>query len=102
MPIVDQSSILGTIQEEQTQIKIEEFEEVNKDQQHGGRLAGLSVSIAEASQVSKCQGILLESMTGPSCQIDEIDDFTETNVGLLKDAICHCLGLAEWVQRQHI
>ena len=41
-------------------------------------------------------------MTGPSCQIDEIDDFSETTIGLLKDAVCHCLGLADWVQRHHI
>ena len=23
-------------------------------------------------------------------------------VGLLKDAVCHCLNLADWVQRGHI
>lgn len=48
------------------------------------------------------QGIILESMTGPQCQIDEIDDFTQATVGLLKDAVCHCLNLADWVQRHHI
>jgi hypothetical protein len=48
------------------------------------------------------QGIILESMTGPQCQIDEIDDFSQATVGLLKDAVCHCLNLAEWVQRHHI
>lgn len=48
------------------------------------------------------QGIVLESMTGPQCQIDEIDDFTQATVGLLKDAVCHCLNLADWVQRHHI
>ena len=41
-------------------------------------------------------------MTGPQCQIDEIDDFSQATVGLLKDAVCHCLNLAEWVQRHHI
>ena len=48
------------------------------------------------------EGIVLESMTGPQCQIDEIDDFSQATVGLLKDAVCHCLNLADWVQRHHI
>lgn len=47
-------------------------------------------------------GITLESMTGPSCQIDEIDDFGQTTVGLLKDAVCHCLNLPDWVQRHQV
>lgn len=48
------------------------------------------------------QGITLESMTGPLCQIDEIDDMSQATVGLLKDAVCHCLTLANWIQRHHI
>lgn len=51
---------------------------------------------------SNSMGITLESMTGPSCYIDEIDDFAQTTVGLLKDAVCHCLNLADWVQRHHV
>ena len=47
-------------------------------------------------------GITLESMSGPRCQIDEIDDLSQATVGLLKDAVCHCLSLADWVQRHHI
>ena len=46
--------------------------------------------------------ITIESMTGPSCQIDEIDDYGQTTVGLLKDAVCHCLNLPDWVQRNHV
>ena len=47
-------------------------------------------------------GLTLESNTGPICQIDEIDDLSMATVGLLKDAVCHCLNLADWVQRGHI
>ena len=48
------------------------------------------------------QGILLESMSGPRCLIDEIDDLTKATVGLLKDAVIHCLNMADWVERHHI
>ena len=47
-------------------------------------------------------GVSLTSLTGPSCQIDEIDDYSATSVGLLKDAVKHCLNMADWVERQHI
>ena len=55
------------------------------------------------SQLSEnFSGIILESMTGPSCRIDEIDDLGQTTVGLLKDAVCHCLNLPDWLQRSHV
>ena len=27
---------------------------------------------------------------------------SQATIGLLKDAVCHCLSLADWVQRHHI
>ena len=41
-------------------------------------------------------------MTGASCEIEEIDDYAATSVGLLKDAVKFCLSLPDWVERQHI
>ena len=34
--------------------------------------------------------------------LDEIDDLGQTTVGLLKDAVCHCLNLPDWLQRSHV
>ncbi len=61
----------------------------------------MSESVVQNSQMFQ-NGIVLESMTGPQCQIDEIDDFSQATIGLLKDAVCHCLNLADWVQRHHV
>lgn len=65
-----------------------------------------SVSIPSAtSEAENCQnfnGITFESNTGPTCQIEEIDDVSLATIGLLKDAVCQCLDLANWVQRNHI
>ena len=47
-------------------------------------------------------GVTFVSLTGPTCHIDEIDDFTTTTVALLKDAIQHCLDLPDWFSHSHI
>lgn len=67
-----------------------------------GGIPGNNVIGKSTIEPADYQGIVLESMTGPQCQIDEIDDFSQATVGLLKDAVCHCLNLADWVQRHHI
>lgn len=59
-------------------------------------------ALSNEDNTANNQGIILESHTGPICQIDEIDDLSVATVGLLKDAVCHCLNMAEWVQRNHI
>ena len=41
--------------------------------------------------------IYLEALTGPQCLIDEIDDFEKATIGLLKDALIHCLSLPPWI-----
>lgn len=41
--------------------------------------------------------IYLEALTGPQCLIDEIDDFEKATIGLLKDALIHCLSLPAWI-----
>ena len=78
------------------------------EQQNGQKMSSSSkkteapsvrVQSAQSNDIGNVdyQGIILESMTGPQCQIDEIDDFSQATVGLLKDAVCHCLNLADWV-----
>ena len=47
-------------------------------------------------------GVTFESNSGPSCQIEEIEEFETTTVGLLKDALRECLGLPDWITRSHI
>ena len=54
------------------------------------------------SSDSYIQGLMLTSNSGPGCHIEEIDDFKNTNVGMLKDVLKDGLGLSDWVMRQHI
>ena len=54
------------------------------------------------SFVGNSMGVTFESNSGPSCQIEEIEEFETTTVGLLKDALRECLGLPDWITRSHI
>ena len=40
--------------------------------------------------------------TGPTCHIEEIDEYTITTVALLKEALSHCLDLPDWINANHI
>jgi hypothetical protein len=48
------------------------------------------------------QGVTFVNNTGPTCHIEEIDEFNSTNVSLLKEALSHCLDLPDWINNNHI
>lgn len=47
-------------------------------------------------------GITFVNNTGPTCHIEEIDDFENTTIQLLKEALSHCLDLPDWINDNHI
>ena len=44
-------------------------------------------------------GLVLTSNSGPGCLVDEIEDFEQTTVGMLKDTLKDGLHLSDWVMR---
>ena len=63
-------------------------------------MANQTLSSRESQPVRN--GITINSLTGPKCLIDDIEDFETTTVYMVKMALTRCLDLPDWVQSKHI